>query len=68
MGMALDPKQKVSAAFTAAADGTGDLASVTDTFNTAVSKNPWLATASTLDTFANIISTLEDHQRDGYPR
>jgi endoglucanase len=61
MDMALDPKQKVSVAFTAAADATGDLANVTDIFNTAVSKNPWLATASTLDTFATVIPALEDH-------
>jgi hypothetical protein len=61
MDMALDPNQKVSAAFTAAADGTGDLANVTDTFNTAVTKNPWLESASTLETFATIISALEAH-------
>lgn len=57
--LALDPKQKVSAAFTAAADGTGDLANVTDIFNTAVGKNPWLSTASTLDTYTVVISALE---------
>jgi hypothetical protein len=38
--MALDPNQKVSAAFTATARGTGDLANVTGIFNTAITKNP----------------------------
>jgi len=40
MDMALDPTQEFSAAFTAAGGGTADLAYVTDSFNTAVAKNP----------------------------
>lgn len=61
MDMALDPTQKVSAAFTAAAGGTGDLANVTDIFNAALEKNPWLATASTRETYGSVIDALGDH-------
>jgi endoglucanase len=59
--MALDPHQKVSAAFNAAAAGSGDLANVTGLFNNAVAINPWLETATTLETFGVILSALKDH-------
>lgn len=61
MDMVLNPQQKVSAAFTAAAGGAGDLANVTSIFDTAVAKNPWLKDASTLETWAEVISALEVH-------
>jgi hypothetical protein len=61
MDMALDPTQKVSAAFTAATGGTADLVNVTDIFNIAVEKNPWLETASTRETYGNVISALGNH-------
>ncbi|KAH8601621.1 glycosyl hydrolase family 5 protein/cellulase [Bisporella sp. PMI_857] len=57
--MALNPNQQVSASFTAAASSTGAGSSLTALYTTAVSKNSWLSSATTLSTYAKVITSLE---------
>jgi hypothetical protein len=56
---ALNPNVLVSDAFTAAATAAGvSAASMTNTYNNAVGKNPFLATATTQDVFGAIVDSL----------
>ena len=59
--MALDLDQKVSSTFSTAADDTAEFSNLTAVFDQAVAKNPWLATASTGETWTNIVYALEKH-------
>ena len=57
--MALDPTQSVSDSFTAAGTAWNVESELTDAYNAAVTHNPFLADASTLDVFANVIDSLD---------
>jgi endoglucanase len=59
--MALNPKETVSAAFTAAASSTGAGSSLTSVYTTAVGKNPWLSSSTTLGAFGEVITSLGSH-------
>ena len=54
--MALNPTTPVSTAFTSASSTTG--AQLSPLYTAALSKNPWLSSATTLSTFARVISSL----------
>ncbi|PGH28091.1 hypothetical protein AJ80_00349 [Polytolypa hystricis UAMH7299] len=57
--MALDPNQRVSDAFTVAASPAGvSVSSMQSLYNTAVSKNPWLSSATTQGTFGKVADAL----------
>ncbi|KAL9625880.1 MAG: hypothetical protein Q9160_000201 [Pyrenula sp. 1 TL-2023] len=59
--MALNPNQKVSDSFNAAASSTGAGSKLTALYNTAVSKNSFLSSASTRSTFGQVITSLGNH-------
>lgn len=57
--MALNPNQRVSDAFNAAASAAGvSASSMQSLYNSALSKNPWLSSATTLSTFARVVQEL----------
>lgn len=57
--MALDPNQKVSDSFTAAAASAGvSTSAMQSLYNIVVSKNSWIINATTLSTFARVIDEL----------
>jgi endoglucanase len=59
--MALNPTQSVSASFQYAASSTGaGTALYPNLYNTAVTKNPWLSSATTLDAFKQVINALNN--------
>lgn len=57
--MALNPTESVTDSFTAVGTAWGLESNMTDTYNAAVAQNPFLADASTLDVFANVIDSLD---------
>ncbi|KAJ2926136.1 hypothetical protein H1R20_g10952, partial [Candolleomyces eurysporus] len=58
--MALNPNQRVSDSFTAAASAAGvSTSSMQNLYTQAVSKNSWLSSATTRGTFARVIQELE---------
>ena len=59
--MALNPNQKVSDSFNAAASATGAGSALTALYTTAVSKNSFLSSATTLGTYSQVITSLESH-------
>ncbi|KAH8705248.1 cellulase family protein [Talaromyces proteolyticus] len=56
--MALDPTQAVSDSFAAAGTEWGIESNMTDAYNAAVVKNPFLSNASTVDVYSSIIDNL----------
>lgn len=61
--MALDPTQSVSASFEYAASSASTGAGTAlypNLYNTAVTKNPWLSSATTLDVFEEVINALDN--------
>ena len=59
--MALNPNQKVSDSFTAAASSTGAGSKLTALYTTAASKNPFLSSGTTLGAYSEIIKSLGNH-------
>lgn len=58
--MALDPSQRVVDSFKAAGNAWNIQSKMDGIYNTAVTQNPFLARASTLDTFASVIDSLDN--------